>query len=146
MYALHSNPHLLSLTLVIISGVTALVLLERTLTPALRKWGDLYPALLTFLIILLKTVIPLVLLGSILKLSLESLQGTEVKLLERTDDAGIATEELSKNRGLQVENRIFDLTPAQYIEALITDKGIMSPAAIVTFLDNPFFEGRTHGA
>ena len=73
MYALHSNPHLLSLTLVIISGVTALVLLERTLTPALRKWGDLYPALLTFLIILLKTVIPLVLLGSILKLSPASL-------------------------------------------------------------------------
>ena len=62
MYGLHSNPHLLPLTLVIISGVTALVLLERTLTPALGKWGDLFPALLTFLIILLKTVIPLVLL------------------------------------------------------------------------------------
>ena len=73
MYALHSNPHLLSLTLVIISGITALVLLERTLTPALRKRGDLYPALLTLLIILLKTVIPLVLLGSVLKLGPASL-------------------------------------------------------------------------
>jgi membrane protease YdiL (CAAX protease family) len=73
MCGLHSNPHLLSLTLVIISAVTALVLLERTLTPTLRKWGDLYPAVLTFLIILSKTVIPLVLLWSVLKLSPASL-------------------------------------------------------------------------
>jgi len=73
MYALHSNPHLLSLTLVIISGVTALVLLERTLTPALEKRGDLFPALLTFLIILLKTVIPLGLLWNVLKLGPASL-------------------------------------------------------------------------
>ena len=73
MHGLHSNPHLLSWTLVIILGVTSLVLLERTLTPTLRKWGDLFPALLTFLIILLKTVIPLVLLWSVLKLSPASL-------------------------------------------------------------------------
>ena len=73
MYALHSNPHLLSLTLVIISGVTALVLLERTLIPTLRKRGDLYPALLAFSIILAKTVIPLVLLWNVLNLSPASL-------------------------------------------------------------------------
>ena len=73
MYGLHSNPHLLPLTLVIISGVTALVLLERTLTPTLRKWGDIYPAVLTFLITFLKTVIPLVLLWNVLKLSPASL-------------------------------------------------------------------------
>jgi translation initiation factor 2B subunit (eIF-2B alpha/beta/delta family) len=83
--------------------------------------------------------IPLYAAGSMLKLSLESLQGTEVKLLERTDDAGIAPADLSKNEGLQVENRIFDVTPAQHFEALITDKGVVSPAAIVTFLDNPLF-------
>ena len=69
MYALHSTPHLLPLTLLIIAGVTLLVLLERTLTPTLRKWGDLYPAVLTFLIILLKTLIPLALLWNVLKLS-----------------------------------------------------------------------------
>ena len=73
MYGLHSNPHLFPLTLVIISGVTALVLLERTLTPTLRKWGDIYPAVLTFLIILLKTLIPLLLLWNVLKLSPASL-------------------------------------------------------------------------
>ena len=73
MDALHSNPHLLPLTLVIIGGVTALVLLERRLTPTLRKRGDLYPALLAFLIILLKTVIPLSLLWSVLTLSPVSL-------------------------------------------------------------------------
>ena len=73
MYGLHSNPHLLSWTLVIILGVTSLVLLERTFTPTLRRWGDLYPAVLTFVIILLKTVIPLLLLWNILKLSPASL-------------------------------------------------------------------------
>ena len=73
MDALHSNPLLLPLTLVIIAGVTALVLLERRLTPTLRKRGDLYPAILAFLIILLKTVIPLSLLWSVLTLSPVSL-------------------------------------------------------------------------
>ena len=73
MDALHSNPHLLPLTLVITAGVTALVLLERRLTPTLRKRGDLYPAVLAFLIILLKTVIPLSLLWSVLTLSPVSL-------------------------------------------------------------------------
>jgi translation initiation factor 2B subunit (eIF-2B alpha/beta/delta family) len=38
-----------------------------------------------------------------------------------------------------VENRIFDVTPAQYIEALITDKGVLPPAAIAGFRDDPWF-------
>lgn len=81
--------------------------------------------------------VPLYAAGSILKLSLESLQGGEVKLLERPDDGGIGSSERADGKELQVENRIFDVTPAQYIEALISDKGVLPPAAIIGFRDEP---------
>ena len=81
--------------------------------------------------------VPLYAAGSILKLSLESLQGGEVKLLDRPDDGGIAPSGLAGGKELRVENRIFDVTPAQYIEALITDKGVLPPAAIVGFCNDP---------
>lgn len=73
MPVLHNTPLLLPVTLVVIAVVTSLVLLERALAPALHKKGDLYPALLTFVIMLLKTVLPLVVLVSLLKLSPGSL-------------------------------------------------------------------------
>ena len=85
--------------------------------------------------------VPLYAAGSILKLSLESLQGAEVKLLERPDDANIAPADLANREGLRVENRIFDVTPARYFEALITDRGVVAPAAIVTFSDDPLLAG-----
>jgi len=81
--------------------------------------------------------VPLYAAGSILKLSLESLQGGEVKILERPDDGAIAPSGLAENKMLQVENHIFDVTPAQYIKALITDKGVIAPAAIVGFSNDP---------
>lgn len=81
--------------------------------------------------------IPFYAAASILKFSLQSLQGDKVKLLERPDDAGIAPSALADMESLQVENRIFDVTPARYIEALITDRGLLSPAAVAGFRDDP---------
>ena len=49
-------------TLVIVVIVTLLVLLEKWLTRGIQTKGDLYPALLNFLVILSKIIIPFVLL------------------------------------------------------------------------------------
>jgi membrane protease YdiL (CAAX protease family) len=69
MNVFYSVPHGLWFILGVVVVVTLLVLLEKTLTPKIRNWGDIYPALLSFLVILLKTVIPLVLLWKVLNLS-----------------------------------------------------------------------------
>jgi hypothetical protein len=50
------------ITLAVIIAVSILVLLERALHPVLASRRDVYPALLTFLVILSKTIIPLFLL------------------------------------------------------------------------------------
>jgi eIF-2B alpha/beta/delta-like uncharacterized protein len=81
--------------------------------------------------------VPLYAAGSILKLSVTSLCGGVVKMLERPDDAGIAPVDVPDRQGLQVENRIFDVTPGHYFEALITDQGVLPPAAIAGFRDHP---------
>ena len=52
-------------TLVIVVIVTLLVLLEKWLTRGIQKKGDLYPALLNFLVILSKIIIPFVLLWKV---------------------------------------------------------------------------------
>ena len=61
----YSLPHGLWFVLVIVVIVTLLVVLEKWLTRGIKKKGDLYPALLSFLVILSKTVIPLVLLWKV---------------------------------------------------------------------------------
>ena len=50
------------ITLTVVIAVSSLVLLERALHPMLAARGDFYPALLTFLVISSKTIIPLFLL------------------------------------------------------------------------------------
>ena len=52
-------------TLVIVVIVTLLVLLEKWLTRGIQKKGDLYLALLSFLVILSKIIIPFVLLWKV---------------------------------------------------------------------------------
>jgi len=52
-------------TLGVVAVITLLILLEKWLTRGIQKKGDLYPALLSFLVILAKTVIPLVLLWKV---------------------------------------------------------------------------------
>jgi translation initiation factor 2B subunit (eIF-2B alpha/beta/delta family) len=81
--------------------------------------------------------VPLYAAGSVLKLSMRSLRGETVKMLERPDDGGIAPSDLPDRQGLQVENRIFDVTPGRHFAALITDQGLLPPAAIAGFRDHP---------
>lgn len=73
MNVFYRFPHVLWLTLGVVSLVTLLVLLEKSLAPRIRKWGGVYPAVLNFLIILSKSVIPLVVLWSVCKLNPGSL-------------------------------------------------------------------------
>jgi len=66
-------PRSLSITLSIVAVITSFVILEKTLAPKIRMWGDVYPSLLTFLVILSKIVIPLVVLWKIYGMSPGSL-------------------------------------------------------------------------
>jgi eIF-2B alpha/beta/delta-like uncharacterized protein len=81
--------------------------------------------------------VPLYAAGSVLKLSIAALHGGQVKMLERPDDGGIAPKDVADHQLLRVENRIFDTTPVRYFEALITDQGVLPPAAIASFRDHP---------
>lgn len=58
----HDVSRLLPITVLVILIVTVLVLVEKILTPRIGKKDPLIPALLTFLVILSKTIIPLVVL------------------------------------------------------------------------------------
>ena len=87
--------------------------------------------------------VPLYAAGSIFKLSVASVQGDAVAMLRRPDDGAIAPKDPPPNAPLQVENTIFDLTPAQLIEALITDQGVLPPAAIAGFRDHPMLRAAT---
>jgi translation initiation factor 2B subunit (eIF-2B alpha/beta/delta family) len=82
--------------------------------------------------------VPIYAAGCGYKLSLESLRGGEIRLLERPPAEGkIAPPEFADHPNLRVENRFFDLTPARYFTALITERGVISPAAVTMFLDDP---------
>ena len=59
---LQQYPKAPGITLAVIVAVSILVLLERALHPVLASRRDVYPALLTFLVISSKTIIPLFLL------------------------------------------------------------------------------------
>ena len=72
MNFLDDVPRLLPMTVLIVLVVTVLVLVEKTLASRIRKWGAFFPALLTFSIILSKTVIPLVVLWGIFDLRPDS--------------------------------------------------------------------------
>lgn len=68
MNFLHDLSRLLPMTVLIILLVTVFVLMERTVAHRIRKWGALFPALFTFLVILSKTIIPLVVLWKVFDL------------------------------------------------------------------------------
>ena len=82
--------------------------------------------------------VPLYTADNILKLSYESVRGGKIKMLIRSDDGGMAPEEIRGNPALHMDNQIFEATSARYFEALITDQGLIPPAAIAQFTHNPF--------
>ena len=69
----YSLPHGLWLILSVIVVVTLLVLIEKWLARRMRKEGEFYPALINFLVILSKIVIPLVVLWKVYGLAPGSL-------------------------------------------------------------------------
>ena len=64
----YTHPRGLSITLTVIAAITFLVILEKTLSPKIRMWGDVYPALLSLLVILSKIVIPFLVLWKVYRL------------------------------------------------------------------------------
>lgn len=62
MSAFRGIPHMMTATFLIVLAVAFLVLLEKNLSSTVRARGDIYPALLSFLVILSKTIIPLAVL------------------------------------------------------------------------------------
>lgn len=85
--------------------------------------------------------VPLYAAGSIFKLSMASLRGDEVKMLRRGDDGAIGPVGVADAALLSVENQIFDTTPPHLIEALVTDQGVLPPAAIAGFREHPMLLG-----
>ncbi len=75
-------PRSLFLMLMVIASVTILVLFEKTIAPEVKNWGGFYPAVLTFLVILSKVVLPLVLLRWRYGLGLRSLGWVEGGLFQ----------------------------------------------------------------
>jgi membrane protease YdiL (CAAX protease family) len=73
MNVFQTLPRGLLMTFCVIALITLLVILEKTFTQRVRMWGDIYPALLFFLLILSKTVIPLVFLWKVYGLKPDSL-------------------------------------------------------------------------
>ncbi len=72
MNFLQDASRLLPVTVLIILAVTVCVLVEKTLVPRIRKWGALFPVLITFSVILSKTIIPLVVLWKVYDLPPDS--------------------------------------------------------------------------
>ena len=68
----HDVSRLLPITVLVILIVTVLVLVEKILASRMGKKGPLIPALLTFLVILSKTIIPLIVLWSFFDLPPDS--------------------------------------------------------------------------
>jgi membrane protease YdiL (CAAX protease family) len=66
-------PGMRTATLLIVLVVACLVLLEKNLSTTLSARGDIYPALLTFLVILAKILIPLAVLWTVFRLQPSSL-------------------------------------------------------------------------
>ena len=82
MNIFYSAPRGLGLTLCVVIVITLLVLLEKRLAPVMHNWGDVYPSLLNFLVILSKTVIPLVVLWRVYELKPDSLGWAEGNLFQ----------------------------------------------------------------
>lgn len=65
------------------------------------------------------------------KLSPKTLLGELVEIEERSPYEVVSERWLKKNRGIKVRNPAFDVTPAEYIDLIITEQGVFPPQGIV---------------
>ncbi|MEM1639715.1 MAG: ribose 1,5-bisphosphate isomerase [Desulfurococcaceae archaeon] len=68
------------------------------------------------------------------KFSPLTLVGELVKIEFRDPEEVVPREWLSKHPGVQVLNPVFDVTPPEYIDAIITEYGILPPQAAILIL------------
>lgn len=72
------------------------------------------------------------------KFSPETMIGELIEIEERDIEEVIDREELEKIGNPRVLNPAFDITPPQYIDLIITEKGIIPPQAAFTILQEEF--------
>ncbi|MGQ9722733.1 MAG: ribose 1,5-bisphosphate isomerase [Candidatus Jordarchaeum sp.] len=72
------------------------------------------------------------------KFSPETMIGELIEIEERDIEEVIDREELEKIGNPKVLNPAFDITPSQYIDLIITEKGIIPPQAAFTILQDEF--------
>ena len=72
------------------------------------------------------------------KFSPETLLGQPVKIEERDYSEVIPKEELRKMPNVTIRNPAFDVTPPEYINLIITERGIIPPQAAVMIIKEEF--------
>jgi len=72
------------------------------------------------------------------KFSPSTILGELVEIEQRPSSEVIPPEELRKLKGVRVANPAFDVTPPEYIDIIITERGVISPQAAVLILMEEF--------
>lgn len=76
------------------------------------------------------------------KFSPETMLGQLVKIEERDTSEVISKKELAAMPNIKVRNPSFDITPPDHIDLIITEKGIISPQAAITIIQEEFGSAR----
>ncbi|MBS7657867.1 MAG: ribose 1,5-bisphosphate isomerase [Candidatus Bathyarchaeia archaeon] len=74
------------------------------------------------------------------KFSPETMIGELIQIEERNREEVISNEELKEILNCEVRNPAFDVTPPEYIDAIITEEGIIPPQAAFYILQKSFGE------
>ncbi|MCW4052725.1 MAG: ribose 1,5-bisphosphate isomerase [Candidatus Bathyarchaeota archaeon] len=77
------------------------------------------------------------------KFSPETMLGQLVKIEERDTSEVISKKELATMPNVKVRNPSFDITPPDHIDLIITEKGIISPQAAITIIQEEFGSAKT---
>ncbi len=72
------------------------------------------------------------------KFSPASVHGVPVLIEERPPDEVVPAEWLKRNPGVKIRNPAFDVTPPEYIDAIITEVGVIPPKAAAIVLRELF--------
>jgi len=72
------------------------------------------------------------------KFSPETMIGELVKIEERDTTEVISRDELEKLGAVKVRNPSFDVTPSEFIDLIITDRGIIPPLGALLILEDVF--------